>query len=84
MSENLLEIKNIDVTFKTRHGILKAIDNLSLSVNKGEILGLVGESGAGKSMTGAAILGLIDPPGRLSSGQIWYKGQRIDLSLIHI
>ena len=78
MSENLLEIKNIDVTFKTRHGILKAIDNLSLSVNKGEILGLVGESGAGKSMTGAAILGLIDPPGRLSSGQIWYKGQRID------
>ena len=78
MSENLLQIKNISVTFKTRHGILKALDNLSLNVKKGEILGLVGESGAGKSMTGAAVLGLIDPPGRLSSGQIWYKGQRID------
>ncbi|MEZ8005980.1 MAG: ABC transporter ATP-binding protein [Amylibacter sp.] len=78
MSENLLQIKNISVTFKTRHGVLKAIDDLSLNVKKGEILGLVGESGAGKSMTGAAVLGLIDPPGRLSSGQIWYKGQRID------
>ena len=58
MAENLLEVRNISVTFKTRYGILKALDNLSLNVKKGEILGLVGESGAGKSMTGAAILGL--------------------------
>jgi len=68
MAENLLEVRNISVTFKTRYGILKALDNLSLNVKKGEILGLVGESGAGKSMTGAAILGLIDAPGQLSSG----------------
>ena len=57
MAENLLEVRNISVTFKTRYGILKALDNLSLNVKKGEILGLVGESGAGKSMTGAGRLG---------------------------
>jgi peptide/nickel transport system ATP-binding protein len=74
----LLEIKNICVEFQTRGGALKAVDGLSLDVQQGEILGLVGESGAGKSMMGAAILGLIDPPGRLSSGEIWFKGQRID------
>ncbi len=73
MAENLLEVRNISVTFKTRYGILKALDNLSLNVKKGEILGLVGESGAGKSMTGAAILGLIDAPGQLSSGEIFIK-----------
>ena len=73
MEENLLEVRNISVTFKSRYGVLKALDNLSLNVKKGEILGLVGESGAGKSMTGAAILGLIDPPGRLSSGEFTSK-----------
>ena len=73
MAENLLEVRNISVTFKARYGILKALDNLSLNVKTGEILGLVGESGAGKSMTGAAILGLIDAPGQLSSGEIFYK-----------
>tara|TARA_B110000046_G_scaffold167489_1_gene185194 strand:- start:70 stop:1023 length:954 start_codon:yes stop_codon:yes gene_type:complete len=77
MAENLLEVRNISVTFKTRYGILKALDNLSLNVKKGEILGLVGESGAGKSMTGAAILGLIDAPGQLSSGEIFYKDECI-------
>ena len=78
MDDNLLEVRNISVTFKNRYGTLKALDNLSLNVKKGEILGLVGESGAGKSMTGAAILGLIDPPGHMSSGEIWYKGKCIN------
>ena len=78
MTQPLLEVKNISVEFKTRGGALKAIDDLSIDVQPGEILGLVGESGAGKSMMGAAILGLIDPPGRLSKGEIWFKGQRID------
>lgn len=78
MDDNLLEVRNISVTFKNRYGTLKALDNLSLNVKKGEILGLVGESGAGKSMTGAAILGLIDPPGHMSSGEIWYKGNCIN------
>lgn len=78
MTQPLLEVKNISVEFKTRGGALKAIDDLSIDVQPGEILGLVGESGAGKSMMGAAILGLIDPPGRLSKGEIWFKGRRID------
>jgi len=78
MTQPLLEVKNISVEFKTRRGALKAVDDLSIDVQPGEILGLVGESGAGKSMMGAAILGLIDPPGRLSKGEIWFKGQRID------
>lgn len=78
MTQPLLEVKNISVEFKTRGGTLKAVDDLSIDVQPGEILGLVGESGAGKSMMGAAILGLIDPPGRLSKGEIWFKGRRID------
>ena len=78
MTQPLLEVKNISVEFKTRGGALTAIDDLSIDVQPGEILGLVGESGAGKSMMGAAILGLIDPPGRLSKGEIWFKGRRID------
>ncbi|MDG2406108.1 MAG: ABC transporter ATP-binding protein [Paracoccaceae bacterium] len=78
MTSLLLEVKNISVEFKTRRGVLKAVDDLSISVKTGEILGLVGESGAGKSMMGAAILGLIDPPGRLSAGEIWFKERRID------
>ena len=78
MTQPLLEVKNISVEFKTRGSALKAIDDLSIDVQAGEILGLVGESGAGKSMMGAAILGLIDPPGRLSKGEIWFKGRRID------
>lgn len=78
MKQPLLEVKNITVEFNTRHGPLKAVDDLSISVHAGEILGLVGESGAGKSMMGAAIIGLIEPPGHLSAGEIWFKGQRID------
>lgn len=78
MTKPLLEVKNISVEFKTRRGALKAVDDLSITVQSGEILGLVGESGAGKSMIGSAILGLIDSPGRLSKGEIWFKGRRID------
>lgn len=78
MTETLLELKGLEVTFKTRRGVLKAVDDLSLTVNKGEILGIVGESGAGKSMTGAAIIGLIDPPGRVSKGEIWFEQERMD------
>ncbi len=74
----LLEVQNLSVSFKTRRGELTAVDDLSLSINKGEILGLVGESGAGKSMTGSAIIGLIDPPGRISAGAIYLHGQRVD------
>ena len=79
MDNNLLALKNICVTFQTRRGIFKAVEDLCLHLQEGEILGLVGESGAGKSITGAAILGLIPSSGCLSSGQIYFKGQRIDI-----
>lgn len=74
----LLELHQLSVTFDTRRGPLKAIDEVSFSLKPGEILGVVGESGAGKSLTGTAITGLLDPPGRISGGQILFEGKRID------
>jgi peptide/nickel transport system ATP-binding protein len=74
----LLEVKNLRVEFPTRRGTLLALDDISFSIAPGEILGVVGESGAGKSLTGASIIGLLDPPGRIAGGQILLAGQRID------
>lgn len=74
----LLEVDNLTVEFPTRRGTLKALDRVSFTVGKGEILGVVGESGAGKSLTGAAIVGLLERPGRIASGQIRLEGSRID------
>ena len=74
----ILEVKNLRVEFPTRADTLVAVDNLSLHINPGEILGVVGESGAGKSMTGAAIIGLLESPGNIASGEIWFDDQRID------
>jgi peptide/nickel transport system ATP-binding protein len=78
MSQSILRVRNLRVVFPHRHGELVAIDDISFDVRKGEILGFVGESGAGKSMTGAAIIGLIDPPGYIERGEIWLDGERID------
>jgi peptide/nickel transport system ATP-binding protein len=75
---DLLEVNQLRVEFKTRHGNLRALDDVSFSIAQGEILGIVGESGAGKSLTGAAIVGLLEPPGRVTGGSIIYDGQRID------
>ncbi|MGL4233084.1 MAG: ABC transporter ATP-binding protein [Casimicrobium sp.] len=74
----ILEVKDLHIEFPTRRGILKAVDGISFSISPGEVLGVVGESGAGKSLTGAAIIGLLEPPGRVSSGQILLEGKRID------
>ena len=77
-SPKLLEVKNLRVEFPTRRGTLVAVDDVSLEIAAGEVLGVVGESGAGKSMTGTAIIGLLEPPGRIASGEIRLEGRRID------
>ena len=78
MSQPLLEVKNLHIEFPTRRGILKAVEDVSFAIAPGEVLGVVGESGAGKSLTGAAIIGLLEPPGRIAEGQILLDGKRID------
>ncbi|MBC7608121.1 MAG: ABC transporter ATP-binding protein [Polaromonas sp.] len=75
---SLLQVKHLVVEFPGRRGTLRALDDISFDIAPGEILGVVGESGAGKSLTGAAIIGLLEPPGRVASGQILLEGQRID------
>ncbi len=78
MNASLLEVKNLCVEFPGRRGTLRAIDDISFAIDPGEVLGVVGESGAGKSLTGAAIIGLLEPPGRICGGEIWLAGRRID------
>ena len=77
-TQPLLSVLNLRIEFPTRRGILVAVDDISFNIAPGEILGVVGESGAGKSLTGAAIIGLLEPPGRIAQGQILLEGQRID------
>ena len=78
MTAPLLSVRDLRVEFPTRRGVLKALDGISFDINPGEVLGVVGESGAGKSLTGASIIGLLEPPGRIAGGEILLKGQRID------
>ena len=78
MSGPLLEVRELCVEFPARRGALRALDGVSFDIAPGEILGVVGESGAGKSLTGAAIIGLLEPPGRVCGGQVLLEGQRID------
>ncbi len=73
-----LAVRNLRTHFFTKAGVLKAVDDVSFSIDQGKVLGLVGESGSGKSVTGFSILGLVDPPGRVVSGEIVFKGR--DLS----
>jgi len=74
----LLRVENLRVEFPTRRGTLVAVDDVSFHIDEGEVLGVVGESGAGKSLTGAAIIGLLEPPGRIADGRIVFDGKRID------
>jgi peptide/nickel transport system ATP-binding protein len=78
MTPPLLQVNHLRVEFATRHARLVALDDVSFDIHAGEILGVVGESGAGKSLTGAAIIGLLDPPGRIVGGEIRLDGRRID------
>ena len=74
----LLSVRDLKLVFDGRKGPLTALDGISFDIRPGEILGVVGESGAGKSLTGTAVIGLVDPPGRISGGSIHLAGQRID------
>ncbi|HEX4781152.1 MAG TPA: ABC transporter ATP-binding protein [Usitatibacter sp.] len=78
MTAKLLEVKHLRVEFNGRRGTLVAIDDVSFEIAPGEVLGVVGESGAGKSITGTAIIGLLEPPGRIAGGEILLEGRRID------
>ena len=78
MSAPLLEVRNLRVEFPTRRGTLVAVDDVSFAISSGEVLGVVGESGAGKSLTGMAIIGLLEPPGRIAAGEVLLQGSRID------
>ncbi|UCA46003.1 MULTISPECIES: ABC transporter ATP-binding protein [Pseudochrobactrum] len=73
-----LEVKNLRVDFPGRRGTLTALSDVSLSIMPGEILGVVGESGAGKSMTGLAVQGLLESPGHIAGGEVLLNGRRID------
>ncbi len=78
MHDHLLEIQNLRTYFDVHGHVLKAVDNVSLSIGKGETLGLVGESGCGKSVTAHSIIQLIpQPPGRIAGGKIFFEGQNI-------
>ena len=73
----VLQVENLRTHFFTKAGVVKAVDDVSFSIDKGQILGLVGESGSGKSMTGYSIMGLIDAPGRVVEGRIALNGKDV-------
>lgn len=78
MTDSVLSIRNLSVEIPTRQGVVKPVDGVSYDIAKGEILGVVGESGAGKSMAGNAVIGLLNRPAHISGGEIWLNDRRID------
>ena len=77
-ARTVLSVRGLTVEIPARHGLLRPVDGVSWDIAAGEILGVVGESGAGKSMTGNAVIGLLDRPARIASGEVWLNGLRID------
>jgi peptide/nickel transport system ATP-binding protein len=77
MSAPLLEVRGLRTHFFTRAGVVKAVDDVSFTLERGEVLGLVGESGSGKSITGYSIMGLVDAPGRIVEGSIALSGREL-------
>ena len=77
MTQSLLALSDLHVTFSTRRGLVEAVRGVTLSLDEGEMLGLVGESGSGKSVTGFAITRLLDAAGRITAGNIRFRGQDI-------
>ena len=78
MTQPVLSVRDLVVGFPTRRGVLTAVDGVSFDIAAGEVLGVVGESGAGKSLTGAAVIGLLEPPGQILGGSVHLEGKRID------
>jgi peptide/nickel transport system ATP-binding protein len=78
VAKTVLEVRDLRVEFPTRRAKLVAVDGISFAVAPGEVLGVVGESGAGKSVTGLALIGLLEPPGRIAGGEVRLEGRRID------
>jgi peptide/nickel transport system ATP-binding protein len=74
----LLRVDNLRIEIPGRRGTLVAVDDISFHIDEGEVLGVVGESGAGKSLTGSAVIGLLEPPCRIAGGEIHFDGRRID------
>ena len=74
---HLLEVKSLKTHFPTRAGLVRAVDDVSLYIDRGELLGLVGESGCGKSMTALSMMRLIAPPGKIVAGEILFDGQNL-------
>ena len=74
-SDILYSIRNLDVEYHTRVGVLKAVDHVTMDIRRGEVLGLVGESGCGKSTLGKAMMRMIQPPGKIAAGELWFTPQ---------
>lgn len=74
MNETILDVRNLQVEFSTEYNIVKAVDGISFQLNRGQTLGIVGESGSGKSVTSLAVMRLVPPPGKISGGEIWFRG----------
>src|SRR5437870_11311988 len=72
---HLLEVRNLKTHFPTRAGLVRAVDGVSFYIDRGELLGLVGESGCGKSITALSVMRLIAPPGKIVSGEILFDGK---------
>jgi oligopeptide/dipeptide ABC transporter ATP-binding protein len=73
----LLEVKNLQTHFATRAGLVRAVDGVSFHLDEGELLGLVGESGCGKSITALSVMRLVGPPGKVVGGEVWFGGENL-------
>src|ERR1044072_3646914 len=74
---HLLEVKNLQTHFASRGGVVRAVDGVSFHLDEGELLGLVGESGCGKSITALSVMRLVGPPGKIVGGEIWFSGENL-------